>query len=70
MQKALIIERSSSNCSEQLNEYLAEGWVVEKMTPFHPCCSVSAAGEGYTSQSKSDKGSILVVIENMGVNDV
>ena len=41
MQRAIVVERKGSS---ELNQYLAKGWIIEKMTPFHPDVSVSSGG--------------------------
>ena len=70
MQKAIIVERSEQTSSGrlELEKYLAKGWVVEKMEPFHVACSV-ATGASYGSPELRDRGAILVIIENLGVED-
>jgi len=70
MQKSIIVERSSSSLSsalDVLNKYLSEGWIVEKMTPFHPAVSVSATHNTYSSLKATDHGAVLVILDDLGI---
>ena len=69
MQKALVIDRSGmTGDMKELNDYLAKGWVVEKMQPFHPSVAV-ATGSTYSPRELKDRGALLVIIEDLGVKD-
>lgn len=69
MQKALLVDLNERCQVENLNQFLSDGWVVEKMTAFHPSVAV-ATGSNYSSPRVEDRGAILVIIENLGVSDV
>jgi len=70
MQKAIVVKRGNAGASiKELNQYLAAGWVVEKMEAFHPSHAVSSSGQGYSNLDMKDYGAILVIIEDLGVED-